>query len=95
MSLDIDQVKHIARLARIELAPGEAEDALAKLNGIFELVEQMQAVDTAGVEPMSHPQELYQRLRDDAVTEANQRDHFQRIAPATESGLYLVPKVIE
>ncbi|MCB1907639.1 MAG: Asp-tRNA(Asn)/Glu-tRNA(Gln) amidotransferase subunit GatC [Rhodocyclaceae bacterium] len=95
MSLDIEQVKHIARLARIELAPGEAEDALAKLNGIFELVEQMQAVVTTGVEPMSHPQELYQRLRDDAVTEANQRDHFQQVAPATESGLYLVPKVIE
>ncbi|MCB1958538.1 MAG: Asp-tRNA(Asn)/Glu-tRNA(Gln) amidotransferase subunit GatC [Rhodocyclaceae bacterium] len=95
MSLEIDQVKHIARLARIELAPGEAEDALEKLNGIFALVEQMQAVDTTGVEPMSHPQELYQRLREDAVTEPDQRDHFQQVAPATEAGLYLVPKVIE
>jgi len=95
MSLEIDQVKHIARLARIELAPGEAEDALEKLNGIFALVEQMQAVDTTGVEPMSHPQELYQRLRDDAVTEPDQRDRFQQVAPATEAGLYLVPKVIE
>ena len=95
MSLDIDQVKHVARLARIELGPGEAEDVLAKLNGIFGLVEQMQAVDTSGVEPMSHPQELYQRLRDDVVTETDQRDAFQRVAPATEAGLYLVPRVIE
>ncbi len=95
MSLDIDQVIHIARLARIELAPGEAEDARAKLNGIFELVEQMQAVDTAGVEPMSHPQELHQRLREDMVTEQDRHTAFQQVAPATESGLYLVPRVIE
>ena len=95
MSLELDQVKHIARLARIELGPGEAEDVLAKLNGIFDLVEQMQAVDTSGVEPMSHPQELATRLRPDLVTEADRREAFQKVAPQTEAGLYLVPKVIE
>ena len=95
MSLDIDQVKHIARLARIELAAGEAQSTLAKLNDIFELVEQMQAVDTSGVEPMSHPQDVFQRLREDKATETSQREAFQATAPMTEAGLYLVPKVIE
>lgn len=95
MSLTLDQVHHIARLARIELDGDEAQNTLDKLNGIFALVEQMQAVDTAGVEPMSHPQELSQRLRDDAVTEGDRREDFQRVAPATEAGLYLVPRVIE
>ena len=67
----------------------------AKLNGIFDLIEQMQAVDTTGVEPMSHPQELATRLREDVVTETNRREAFQKVAPQTEAGLYLVPKVIE
>lgn len=95
MSLDQDQIKHIARLARIELSPGEVEPTLDKLNGVFALIEQMQAVDTTGAEPMSHPQDVSQRLRDDEVTETNRRPAFQRIAPQTEAGLYLVPKVIE
>ena len=95
MSLSIDQVRRIASLARLELGAEEAEATRAKLNGIFTLIEQMQAVDTTGVEPMSHPQELAQRLREDAVTETDQRDAFQRVAPHTEAGLYLVPKVIE
>jgi aspartyl-tRNA(Asn)/glutamyl-tRNA(Gln) amidotransferase subunit C len=68
---------------------------LTKLTGILELIEQMQAVDTKGIEPMSHSQDVTQRLRDDVVTETNQRELYQSIAPAVEEGLYLVPKVIE
>jgi len=95
MSLDQDQIQHIAKLARIELSPEEAGPTLDKLNGVFALIEQMQAVDTTGVEPMSHPQDVSQRLREDAISEPNRREAFQRIAPQTEAGLYLVPKVIE
>lgn len=95
MSLSNDQVGHIARLARIALSEAEVEATRDKLNGIFGLIEQMQAVDTSGVEPMSHPQELPTRLREDAVTETDRRDAFQKVAPQTEAGLYLVPKVIE
>ena len=81
MSLSLDEVRHIAKLARLELAPGELEATQAKLNGIFSLIEEMQAVDTDGVEPMSHPQELAQRLRPDAVTETDRRAAFQAVAP--------------
>ena len=95
MSLSLDEVRHIARLARIELGDADAADTLAKLNSIFGLIEQMQAVDTAQVEPMSHPQELAQRLRPDSVTESDRREAFQRVAPQTEASLYLVPQVIE
>jgi len=95
MALSLEEVGRIARLARIELAPGDAEATQAKLNGIFSLIEQMQAVDTTGVAPMSHPQDVVQRLRPDIVTESNRRDAFQAIAPEAEAGLYLVPKVIE
>ena len=95
MSLSNDQVGHIARLARIAVSASELEATRDKLNGIFGLIEQMQAVDTRGVEPMSHAQELATRLRDDVVTETDRRDAFQKIAPQTEAGLYLVPKVIE
>ena len=95
MSLSLDEVRHIAKLARLELADGDVDATQAKLNGIFGLIEEMQAVDTDGVEPMSHPQELAQRLRPDAVTESNRREAFQAVAPQTEAGLYLVPKVIE
>jgi aspartyl-tRNA(Asn)/glutamyl-tRNA(Gln) amidotransferase subunit C len=95
MSLSPEQVRRIAGLARIELADDDVEATRAKLNGIFGLIEQMQAVDTSGVEPMSHPQDLAQRLRSDVATEPNRRDAFQAVAPQTEAGLYLVPKVIE
>ena len=94
MSLSNDQVGHIARLARIAVSASELEATRDKLNGIFGLIEQMQAVDTSGVEPMSHPQELATRLRPDLVTETDRRDAFQKVAPQTEAGLYLVPKVI-
>ncbi|MFT3962424.1 Asp-tRNA(Asn)/Glu-tRNA(Gln) amidotransferase subunit GatC [Propionivibrio sp.] len=95
MSLSLEQVRRIAQLARIEISDAEAESTLGHLNGIFSLIEKMQAVDTRGVEPMAHAQDLAQRLRDDAVTETNRREAYQAVAPETEAGLYLVPKVIE
>lgn len=95
MSLTLEQVKRVAHLARIEISDDEAQNTQGHLNGIFQLIEQMQAVDTAGVEPMAHAQDLGQRLRDDTVTETDRRAAFQAVAPETEAGLYLVPKVIE
>ena len=93
--LSRDDVHRIAELARIEV-PEEGLAALQQsLNGIFGLIEQMRAVDTAGVEPMAHAVEVVQRLREDRVTEADQHDLFQAGAPQVERGLYLVPKVIE
>jgi len=95
MSLTLDQVKRIAHLARIEIGDEEALATQGQLNGIFQLIEQMQAVDTAGIEPMAHAMSFSQRLRADAVSEENRRAAFQAVAPETEAGLYLVPKVIE
>jgi aspartyl-tRNA(Asn)/glutamyl-tRNA(Gln) amidotransferase subunit C len=95
MSLSQDDVKRIARLARIEIDDVQASATQAQLNTIFGLIAAMQAVDTSGVAPMAHAQEVCQRLRDDAVTETDHRAAFQAIAPAVENGLYLVPKVIE
>ena len=95
MSLTLEQVRRVAHLARIEVSEAEAQTTLGHLNGIFTLIEDMQAVDTGGVEPMAHAQDLAQRLREDRVTEENRRDAFQAVAPETEAGLYLVPKVIE
>lgn len=95
MSLTINDVKRIAHLARIEVTETEAEATLNKLTGILGLIEEMQAVDTTGITPMSHSQDVVQRLRPDVVTATNQREAFQKIAPAVEDGLYLVPKVIE
>ena len=95
MSLNQDDVKRIARLARIETSDVEAQATQAQLNSIFDLIATMQAVDTTGIAPMAHAQEVYQRLRDDAVTESDRHEAFQAIAPAVENGLYLVPKVIE
>jgi aspartyl-tRNA(Asn)/glutamyl-tRNA(Gln) amidotransferase subunit C len=95
MSLTPDDVKRIARLARIETSNAEAQATQAQLNNIFDLIATMQAVDTSAIAPMAHAQEVYQRLRDDAVTETDHHTAFQAIAPAVEDGLYLVPKVIE
>ncbi|MCB1892764.1 MAG: Asp-tRNA(Asn)/Glu-tRNA(Gln) amidotransferase subunit GatC [Rhodocyclaceae bacterium] len=95
MSLSLDQVQRIAELARIELAPGEAEQTRDQLNGIFTLIEAMQAVNTAGVEPMAHAQDVAQRLREDRAVEIDRHADFQKVAPEVETGLYLVPKVIE
>lgn len=95
MSLNSADIKRIAHLARIEVSDAEADATLTKLTGILGLIEQMQAVETSDIVPMSHSQDVTQRLRDDVVTETNQRELFQSIAPAVEDGLYLVPKVIE
>lgn len=95
MSLTTQDVQKIARLARLAMNPAEIEAARAQLSGIFELIAEMQAVDTSGIEPMSHAQELSQRLREDVASETNQREAFQAIAPQVEGGLYLVPQVIE
>lgn len=95
MALNIEDIKRIAYLARIEINEQEAAATLTKLSGILGLIEQMQAVNTEGIEPMSHSQDLTQRLREDVVTQTNHREAFQAIAPLTENGLYLVPKVIE
>ena len=95
MSLTLPEVKRVAWLARIEITDAEAAAAQGHLNGIFELIEQMKTVDTEGVEPMAHGQDVVQRLRDDKVTETDQHALFQSIAPQVENGLYLVPKVLE
>jgi aspartyl-tRNA(Asn)/glutamyl-tRNA(Gln) amidotransferase subunit C len=100
MSLDLNDVKRLARLAQLDLEEAQAGKTLDKLNGIFALVEQMRAVDTSGVEPLNHPIAAYQndvalRLREDEVSEPNRREDYQQVAPATQDGLYLVPKVIE
>jgi len=95
MSLTLDQVQRVAHLARLDISAAEAQQTLHQLNDIFALIERMQAVDTRGVAPMAHAQDLAQRLRPDAVTEGDQRDAFQQAAPDVEAGLYLVPKVIE
>lgn len=95
MSLSSSDVEKVARLARLAMSEHEIQTAQTQLNGIFGLIAEMQAVNTDGVEPMSHSQDLAQRLREDAVTEPNQRDAFQAIAPQVEQGLFLVPKVIE
>lgn len=95
MSLSNADVRKVARLARLAMNETEIEAARAQLSGIFNLIAEMQAVDTTGIEPMSHAQDVSQRLREDKVTETNQREAFQAIAPQTEAGLYLVPQVIE
>ncbi len=95
MTVQQDEIAKIAELARIRIAPEEAAELTSRIANILTLVDQLQAVDTAGVEPMANPLDAVQRLRADSVTEANQREVFQAIAPAVENGLYLVPKVIE
>ncbi len=99
MSLSTTDTARSASLARLALAPEESERLRGQINGFFDLVERMRAVDTTGVEPLSHPvsaiEDIVLRLRDDAATEPNQREANQKSAPAVENGLFLVPKVIE
>ena len=95
MSLSLADVQRIAHLARIEIDANEATEVRAKLDAIFALINELTAVDTTGVEPMAHAQEVTLALRDDVVTEADESAALQRVAPAVEDGLYLVPKVIE
>jgi aspartyl-tRNA(Asn)/glutamyl-tRNA(Gln) amidotransferase subunit C len=95
MPLSLDDVRRTALLARIEVSDAEAEQVLGQLQAIFALIEELQSVDTRGIEPMSHARGISLRLREDRVTEVDQHALFQSIAPQVEAGLYLVPKVIE
>jgi aspartyl-tRNA(Asn)/glutamyl-tRNA(Gln) amidotransferase subunit C len=93
--LDGKDIQKLAELSRLEIPAGESADVLAKLSAVVGLVDQLQAVDTAGVEPMAHPMNQTQRLRADLVTEQDRHELYQRNAPLVERDLYLVPKVIE
>ena len=95
MTIERSDVEKVAHLSRIAISEQDAENYTHDLANILSLVDQMQSVDTSAIEPMAHPMDATQRLRTDQVCETDQRDHFQRIAPATENGLYLVPKVID
>ena len=95
MALSSEDVERIAHLARIEITTAEGVDVRAKLDGIFDLIGRMRAVDTTGIVPMSHAQDLTLPLREDVVTETDRRELYQSVAPAVHGGLYLVPKVIE
>ena len=99
MALTPQDIDRIANLARLELSAGESGRLLAQINGFFDIVEKMRAVDTTGIEPLAHPvaaiQDIALRLREDIVSEPNQREANQRSAPAVERGLFLVPRVIE
>ena len=95
MSLTPDDVRRLARLARIELAADESDAVLERLNGVLGLVDEMRRVDTQGIEPMAHAVDVSQRLRPDEPREADRREAYQSVAPAVDKGLYLVPKVIE
>lgn len=95
MSIEIDEVQKIAKLACLNVDDADIQSYATNLSNILDLVAQMDAVDTTGVAPMSHPFDVVQRLREDVVTDFDRREDFQAIAPKTEDGLYLVPKVIE
>ena len=95
MALDAAEIKKIARLARLGINAEDIPDYSRNLSDILAFVEQLNAVDTTGVEPLAHPLEATQRLRADEITETDNRENFQKVAPETESGLYLVPQVIE
>jgi len=95
MVLSLDDVRRIARLARLEVTEAEAEAVRRDLNGILGLVGELQAADTAGVEPMSHARDLTLRLRADEVTETDRHEAFQALAPQVEADLYLVPRIVE
>lgn len=95
MAIEQDEIEKIAALARIRIADEQIGEVTARITAILGLVDQLQAADTADIEPMANPLDAVQRLRPDEVTEVNRRDAFQAIAPAVENGLYLVPRVIE
>ena len=95
MSITHDEIKKIAHLARIKITEEEADATIKKLSGILNLIEDMKKVDTTNIAPMSHSQSVTQRLREDIVTEKNQREELQKIAPEVSGGLYIVPQVIE
>jgi len=95
MALDKTEVEKIAHLARLHISDAEADEVTSRITDILALIDQMQSVDTDAVEPLAHPLDMVQRLRKDEVTETNRRDELQSLAPESQDGLYLVPKVIE
>jgi aspartyl-tRNA(Asn)/glutamyl-tRNA(Gln) amidotransferase subunit C len=95
VALTLDDVRRIAHLARIDIDAAQAADVHHKLLAIFGLIDDLNAVDTTGITPMAHAQDVALSLREDTVTEADQHTLFQSVAPATEDSLYLVPRVIE
>ena len=95
MTLAIDYIHRIADLAHIEISPEQAQRMQGELNNIFQMIERIQAVDTDGIEPMPHPHDGYQRLRDDVIREANDRENNMKNAPEQSDGYFLVPQVIE
>ena len=95
MVLDKTEIEKIAHLARLHIDESDAKEVATRITDILVLIDQMQSVDTEAVEPLAHPLDLVQRLRADEITEDNQRDRLQKLAPASEDGLYLVPKVLE
>lgn len=95
MALEKSDVEKIAHLARLHVDAAEAEEVANRISSILDMIDQMQSVETANVAPLAHPFDAVQRLRPDVITETNQREYLQKIAPATQDGLYLVPKVIE
>jgi aspartyl-tRNA(Asn)/glutamyl-tRNA(Gln) amidotransferase subunit C len=95
MALSSEDVQRIAHLARIEITPAETDEVRRKLDSIFDMIERMRAVDTTGIVPMSHAQDMTLPLREDIVTESDRHELYQSAAPAVAHGLYLVPKVIE
>ena len=95
MALDKTEIEKIAHLARLHISESETEEVTTRITDILALIDQMQSVDTEAVEPLAHPLDLVQRLRADEIIEDNQRDNLQKLAPASEDGLYLVPKVLE
>lgn len=95
MAVEQADIEKIAHLARVRIEDSEVPEVASRLNDILAMIDQMQAVDTDNIEPMANPHDASQRLREDIVTESNQREAFQQIAPAVKDGLFLVPKVIE
>ena len=95
MVLDKTEIEKIAHLARLHIDESDAEEVATRITDILALIDEMQSVDTEAVDPLAHPLDLVQRLRADEITEENQRDRLQKLAPASEDGLYLVPKVLE
>tara|TARA_B110000858_G_scaffold175732_1_gene209385 strand:+ start:74182 stop:74469 length:288 start_codon:yes stop_codon:yes gene_type:complete len=95
MALDKSEIEKIAHLAKLHVNEAEAEEVTTRITDILALIDQMQSVDTESVEPLAHPLDMVQRLRADEITENNQRDELQKLAPASEDGLYLVPKVLD
>ncbi|MEQ8312636.1 MAG: Asp-tRNA(Asn)/Glu-tRNA(Gln) amidotransferase subunit GatC [Gammaproteobacteria bacterium] len=95
MAFDRSEVEKVAQLARLHISEAEADEVTSRITDILNLIDQMQAVDTENVEPLAHPLDMTQPMRADEVTEENRRDELQALAPQSENGLYLVPKVIE